>query len=269
MEETKKCTYCGEEILADAKKCKHCGEWLDEDTSNEITSEESGISKDVTSSNVKIRSPKTNIPWKTILKVVGSIIVMALVFMRKNAYNIGKVARFASYEMREKKQVYKIMSVAGKYQYQEEYTEKINDEDNIISKFTVKYEGIDEFKEDGTDTDEGTLNLIFEVEDDDGYSNVITLSYFFSYIGTWEQEGQSLTLVGEEFNMAFLYSATKYNRSDDNYYIQLLKEMVEDEMIPDMKVESLEKREQKIKSLTRERMITVEDGEEIVFTRID
>ena len=29
MEETKKCPYCGKEILAVAKKCKHCGEWLD------------------------------------------------------------------------------------------------------------------------------------------------------------------------------------------------------------------------------------------------
>lgn len=29
MEETKRCPYCGEEILATAKKCKHCGEWLD------------------------------------------------------------------------------------------------------------------------------------------------------------------------------------------------------------------------------------------------
>ena len=28
-EGTKKCPYCGEEILAIAKKCKHCGRWLD------------------------------------------------------------------------------------------------------------------------------------------------------------------------------------------------------------------------------------------------
>ena len=30
MKKTKRCPYCGEEILAIAKKCKHCGEWLEE-----------------------------------------------------------------------------------------------------------------------------------------------------------------------------------------------------------------------------------------------
>ena len=28
---TKRCPYCGEEILAVAKKCKHCGEWLNKE----------------------------------------------------------------------------------------------------------------------------------------------------------------------------------------------------------------------------------------------
>jgi DNA-directed RNA polymerase subunit RPC12/RpoP len=31
MDETKRCPYCGEEILAVARKCKHCGEWLDDE----------------------------------------------------------------------------------------------------------------------------------------------------------------------------------------------------------------------------------------------
>ncbi len=28
---TKKCPFCGEEIMSVAKKCKHCGEWIDKE----------------------------------------------------------------------------------------------------------------------------------------------------------------------------------------------------------------------------------------------
>ena len=38
QEETKKCPYCSELILASAKKCKHCGEWLEESKERKGTS---------------------------------------------------------------------------------------------------------------------------------------------------------------------------------------------------------------------------------------
>ena len=32
---TKKCPYCGEEVLAVAKKCRFCGEWLDNESTEQ------------------------------------------------------------------------------------------------------------------------------------------------------------------------------------------------------------------------------------------
>lgn len=71
--ETKKCSYCGGEIMSAARKCKHCGRWL-EDRANQLSPSGSAIPTDKFE-KAEIRQSNS----KTILWLVLAALVLAFV----------------------------------------------------------------------------------------------------------------------------------------------------------------------------------------------
>ncbi|MBO4874158.1 MAG: hypothetical protein J5542_02440 [Bacteroidales bacterium] len=80
MEETKRCPYCGEEILAVARKCKHCGEWLDKDNSQEKNQNPSPDDNEInTPADSDAKLLQQNIPFsKTIIKIAMWVAIIGI-----------------------------------------------------------------------------------------------------------------------------------------------------------------------------------------------
>lgn len=88
MEKTRKCPYCGEEIMADARKCKHCGEWLNDEAEPKQPVQETGkkepesqLRKQPLSSNPvsePVEKTKSTKPNRTFLIVIAIAVMIAL-----------------------------------------------------------------------------------------------------------------------------------------------------------------------------------------------
>ena len=75
---TKKCPYCGEEVLAVAKKCRFCGEWLDKEST-----EQTSVHPEVPKQSHQ-RKPKTFLNKKRSLMVIipmSAIVVFAIILL--------------------------------------------------------------------------------------------------------------------------------------------------------------------------------------------
>lgn len=75
--ETKKCPYCGGEIMTVAKKCKHCGKWLE--VHDKPKNHDCDCSQQ-SSTDTKVEIKQSNTK-KIILFVVGGLILAFIIWL--------------------------------------------------------------------------------------------------------------------------------------------------------------------------------------------
>lgn len=251
--ETMKCPYCGEEILQTAKKCKHCGEWLNQEEATEEVSY-----------NVASTNPKRSVPWWTILKGVGGLLLVGLLFLGKNAGQIGRlVGKSSFYSNRQANVKVTDSDIVGKWKY--EYTSETDDfeEDSFIKKITEQCESDDEYLTDYTEVDKSTRTYTIEVEDGD-YENEFYFSVTEIYKGTWELENSNtLILKDEEYNSDIVYKGARNENNPiaDVGYIQKLSQLM-DYFDKESKQSVLKRRVQNIVKYTYNEMTVKEESDD-------
>jgi len=94
MEETKRCPYCGGEIMAVAKKCKHCGKWLDEVDSTKVAPTKEELTKEVTPKQEK----EVNVKKTTTYIGIGCLAIILLLLSPIIYYYVDNAITDAKYE---------------------------------------------------------------------------------------------------------------------------------------------------------------------------
>lgn len=228
--------------------------------------------------------------YATLLKILGSILIVGIVILVRNAKYISKsarqiktsqiaksdntddgfnpqyvnddaVANFSSESLSEKERM-----LVGRWYYTESYDDMDGyGEDSYLLGCSFRGESVDVFKADGTEVDKGIMSFYYSIDDYD-WSGIVILQFNCTYEGVWKIEGDSLILKGKKFDMEYV-KPKSFNKNEIPYRKELLTALQGG--IPDMRKSMLKKRTLKIVRLTDDEFVYEEDGEETSCVRLN
>ncbi len=251
MDETKRCPYCGEEILAVARKCKHCGVWLEEESEN--ADREYGGAETDSDKGYVTEFGKDNFLGGFGKEIAGAVLVLCL----------GYTAYLLLGE--------KMPSYEGRWKNESTTIETDFDDDSPITEWTEHEISIDVCLSDGSDVETSTDVITAKIDDGD-YRGTVELTYETKYTGTWEQHGQKLTFAGKDFEWELTGAEVTPNNSDGEYYMNELHDTMEsafddqrDEIVgkqQDMTIVGVDYKQNKL-------MLDFGDGYIVTYTKLD
>lgn len=220
-----------------------------------------------------------------ILKVIGSILVVGLIILGRNAKHIFKSSR----QLTRSEKVANVSSqsdyedivslhdskslteaerkLVGRWYYTDEYDDTEGfDENSTVQSYSFRLESVDNFMPDGTEIDQGVMLFYYTIDDYD-WSGIVTLQFNYIYEGTWTLNGDSLILKGNRFDMEYV-KPKRFNKKEISYRKDLLTALQGE--IPGLRKESLKRRIQKIVRLTDDEFVYEdEDGEQTSCVRLN
>lgn len=153
--------------------------------------------------------------------------------------------------------------IVGSWYFMESREE--SDVDEGITNMRLTMEGNDVYCSDKTMIANGVVRISI-LMDLGYYKNRITYEYEIIGEGEWYVEGKYLVSKASKVIINYRDAKTLRQTEDDEVFIELLKEEM-DEMLSEMKKEMLKESREKIVSLTNDELILRDDGEEIKYTR--